>query len=54
MWQSAQDVARAVLTGQTADPTHGALYFAQARASRPAWTRRLTQIARIGGHIFYR
>ncbi len=54
MWQSAQDVARAVLSGQTADPTHGALYFAQARANRPAWTQRLTQIARIGGHIFYR
>lgn len=54
MWQSAQEVAREVLAGRVDDPTGGALYFAQARAGRPAWTKRLTQIARIGGHVFYR
>lgn len=54
MWQSAQEVAREVLAGQVDDPTGGALYFAQARAKRPAWTQHLTQIARIGGHVFYR
>lgn len=54
MWQSAQDVAREVLAGRSDDPTDGALYFAPARAKRPAWTHRLTQVARIGGHVFYR
>ena len=54
MWQSAQEVAREVLAGRVDDPTGGALYFAQARAKRPAWTQHLTQIARIGGHVFYR
>jgi spore germination cell wall hydrolase CwlJ-like protein len=54
MWQSAQDVAREVLAGQVDDPTGGALYFAPVRAKRPAWTQHLTQIARIGGHVFYR
>ncbi len=54
MWQSAQEVAREVLAGQVDDPTGGALYFAPVRAKRPAWTQHLTQIARIGGHVFYR
>jgi len=54
MWESAQEVAREVLAGRVDDPTGGALYFTQARATRPAWTKRLTQIARIGGHVFYR
>lgn len=54
MWQSAQDVAREALMGRSDDPTDGALYFAPARAQRPAWTHRLTQVARIGGHVFYR
>lgn len=54
MWRSAQDVAREVLAGRSDDPTDGALYFAPARAKRPAWTHRLTQVARIGGHVFYR
>lgn len=54
MWQSAQEVAREVLAGRVDDPTGGALYFVQARAGKPAWTKRLTQIARIGGHVFYR
>ena len=54
MWESAQEVAREVLAGRVDDPTGGALYFTPARATRPAWTRRLTQIARIGGHVFYR
>ena len=54
MWESAQDVAREVLAGQSDDPTGGALYFVRARAKRAAWTQRLTQVARIGSHVFYR
>lgn len=54
MWQSAQDVAREVLAGRSDDPTGGALYFIRARAKQPHWTQRLTQVARIGGHVFYR
>jgi N-acetylmuramoyl-L-alanine amidase len=54
MWESAQEVAREVLAGRVDDPTGGALYFTPARATRPTWTKRLTQIARIGGHVFYR
>lgn len=54
MWQSAQEVARDALAGRSDDPTGGALYFAPARTKRPSWTQRLTQVARIGGHVFYR
>jgi spore germination cell wall hydrolase CwlJ-like protein len=53
-WQSAREVARQVLAGRVGDPTDGALYFTQVRSGRQAWTRRLTQVARIGGHVFYR
>lgn len=54
MWQSAQEVAREALAGRSDDPTGGALYFAPVRTTRAAWTQRLTQVARIGGHVFYR
>lgn len=54
MWQSAQEVASEALSGRSDDPTDGALYFAPARTHRPSWTQRLTQVARIGGHVFYR
>ena len=54
MWQSAQDVAREVLAGRSDDPTGGALYFVRSRVKRPPWTQRLTQVAHIGGHVFYR
>ena len=54
MWESSQDVAREVLAGQVQDPTEGALYFMPVRAKQPTWTERLTRVARIGGHVFYR
>ncbi|GAB4350769.1 MAG: hypothetical protein Kow0073_05440 [Immundisolibacter sp.] len=54
VWETALDVARAVLAGRLEDPTDGALYFVRERAKKPSWTHRLTQVAHIGGHIFYR
>ncbi len=54
MWESSQDVAREVLAGQVEDPTQGALYFLRVKAREPTWAERLTRLARIGGHVFYR
>ncbi len=54
MWESSLDVAQEVLAGRLQDPTDGALYFVRMRAKKPSWTRRLTQVAHIGGHVFYR
>lgn len=54
MWESSMEVAREVLTDKRDDPTGGALYFTRARVTPPTWTQRLTRVAQIGGHIFYR
>lgn len=54
LWESSLEVAQAVLAGRLEDPTGGALYFVRTRVKKPSWTRRLTRVARIGGHVFYR
>lgn len=54
MWETSLDVAQEVLAGRLEDPTDGALYFVQARIMKPSWTRRLTRVAHIGDHVFYR
>lgn len=51
-WNTAQRVAREVLSGQSVDPTNGALFY-HTRAVRPRWAG--TGVGRqvIGAHIFY-
>ncbi len=52
-WQAAQDIARQVLSGQSVDPTNGALFY-HTRAIRPWWSRHGQDATVIGAHIFYR
>ncbi|MBY0564949.1 MAG: cell wall hydrolase [Hyphomonadaceae bacterium] len=52
-WQIAQRVAREVLSGQSVDPTNGALFY-HTTAIRPWWSRYGVDAHTIGAHIFYR
>ena len=52
-WAAAQRIAREVLTGQSADPTSGSLFY-HTRAINPRWARYGVGTRTIGAHIFYR
>lgn len=52
-WLAAQEIARQVLSGQSVDPTDGALFY-HTRAIRPWWSRHGEGATVIGAHIFYR
>lgn len=52
-WIEAQNIAREVLSGQSVDPTDGALFY-HTRAIRPYWSRHGEGATVIGAHIFYR
>jgi N-acetylmuramoyl-L-alanine amidase len=47
------DTAEAVLEGDVADPTDGALFFHSAGVD-PRWFRTRPHVGRIGGNVFYR
>lgn len=51
-WQTAQRVAREVLSGQSVDPTEGALFY-HTRAINPRWSRQGEGRQVIGAHVFY-
>ena len=51
-WEIAQRVAREVLSGQSVDPTNGALFY-HTRSIRPRWSRVGQGRQEIGAHIFY-
>lgn len=51
-WEAAQRIAREVLSGQSVDPTGGALFY-HTRAIRPSWSRYGHGRQIIGAHIFY-
>jgi len=46
-------VARAVLAGESADPTDGALFF-HAEGLDPGWFETRDRTVEIGGNVFYR
>ena len=52
-WQTAQQVAREVLSGQSVDPTGGALFY-HTRFIHPWWQRFGRDPKVIGAHVFYR
>jgi hypothetical protein len=52
-WEAAQRVAREVLSGQSVDPTEGALFY-HTRAIRPWWSRYGEGRTEVGAHVFYR
>lgn len=51
-WTQAQAIAREVLSGQSVDPTQGALFY-HTRAIRPRWARQGIGRQVIGAHVFY-
>ncbi|HUL10540.1 MAG TPA: cell wall hydrolase [Candidatus Acidoferrum sp.] len=52
-WATSKQAVTDVLDGAYPDPTNGALFY-HARFVRPRWSKKLTRVAAIGGHIFYR
>lgn len=53
MWLAAKRVADEILSGESADPTGGALFYHTAAVS-PRWSSGLAPIRVIGGHLFFR
>jgi spore germination cell wall hydrolase CwlJ-like protein len=53
MWLAAKRVAEEILSGRSADPTAGALFYHTA-AVTPGWSAGLTPDRVIGGHLFFR
>jgi len=51
-WEAAQRIAYEVLSGQSVDPTGGALFY-HTRAIRPSWSRQGVGRQVIGAHVFY-
>jgi hypothetical protein len=51
-WDTALRIAREVLSGQSVDPTGGALFY-HTRAISPSWARRGRGRHIIGAHVFY-
>jgi spore germination cell wall hydrolase CwlJ-like protein len=52
MWLTARRVAEEILSGASADPTGGALYYHTAAVS-PRWSSGLAPVRVIGGHLFF-
>ena len=53
MWLAAKRVAAEILSGASADPTGGALFYHTAAVS-PRWSAGLVPDRVIGGHLFFR
>jgi spore germination cell wall hydrolase CwlJ-like protein len=53
MWLTARRVAEEILSGESEDPTGGALFYHTAAVS-PRWSSGLAPVRVIGGHLFFR
>ena len=53
MWLEAKRLAADILSGASADPTGGALFYHTAAVS-PRWSSGLAPVRVIGGHLFFR
>lgn len=53
LWETALALAKDMLSHRGRDPTHGALFFHNARIPVP-WRVPRTRTARILGHVYYR
>jgi spore germination cell wall hydrolase CwlJ-like protein len=53
MWLAAKRLAADILSGTSADPTGGALFYHTAAVS-PRWSAGLAPVRVIGGHLFFR
>lgn len=52
-WLKAKKVAAAILSGESKDPTNGALFY-HTTAVTPKWSKRMTPIGQVKNHVFYR
>lgn len=52
-WETAQRIAREVLSGESIDPTEGALFY-HTNAIQPWWSRYGEGRRELGAHVFYR
>ena len=53
-WESAQQLAEEILSGDAADPSRNATYFYDHRRVRPAWASRFEVTLRTRGHTYLR
>ena len=55
-WNSAQEIARKLISGRYRRISNGATHFfnPQMVEVRPNWSMQYTRIARVGNHVFYR
>lgn len=53
-WESAQQLAEEILSGDVADPSNNATYFYDHRRVRPAWANRFEVTLRTRGHTYLR
>jgi spore germination cell wall hydrolase CwlJ-like protein len=53
LWLAAKRVAEDILSGRSADPTDGALFY-HTNAVQPAWSRGVPPVTQIGSHLFFR
>ena len=52
MWRAARRLAEEILSGRSADPTDGALFY-HAASVAPLWSRGVPPVRRIGSHLFF-
>ena len=52
-WTTARKIAHAVITGTEYNPVGNATHY-HATHVQPKWARKLTPVAKIGNHVFYR
>lgn len=53
LWLAAKRVAAEILSGRSADPTGGALFYHTTEV-QPAWSRGVAPATQIGSHLFFR
>jgi spore germination cell wall hydrolase CwlJ-like protein len=53
LWIAARQIADEILSGRSADPTGGALFYHTAGV-RPAWSAGVVPTTQIGSHLFFR
>ena len=52
MWAAARRIADEILSGRSADPTEGALFYHNETVA-PSWSRGMMPVRRIGTHLFF-
>jgi spore germination cell wall hydrolase CwlJ-like protein len=53
LWLAAKRVAGEILSGRSADPTGGALFY-HTTAVQPRWSQGVAPVTQIGNHLFFR